>query len=88
MAFVGRLVGGEAHIAVNAVGAVLYIEVRDRGVELRDAYQQGAHYIVVLGAHLVVPRTVGLKPLAGVVGGQLGKEMENAVHRCGFLMQR
>ena len=79
---VGRLVLREAYVAVDAVGAVFYVEVTDGGVKLADAHQQSFHYFVELRAHLVVPGAVALKPLFIVVGCQFAEELEYFLHEC------
>ena len=83
VALVGRLVGRETNVAVDAVCAVFYVEVADGGVKLGNADQQAFYDVVKLGVNLVVPTAIGLKPLAGIVGSKFAEKMEYILHGCG-----
>ena len=68
---VGRLVVGEAGVAIEPVGAVLHGEVQDRGVEGDDAAYGLLDALLEVGTDGIVLLAVFLEPLAVVVLSQL-----------------
>ena len=78
MAFVGRLVGREAGVAVEAVDAVFHLHVGYLVVELGDGGDGLGDAVVEVFSHGFVFVAMRLKPLAVVVGGYLAQEIEDS----------
>lgn len=77
---VGTLVGTEAHIAIDAVGAVLGREARDRTIETAYLVDEFVHKGVELCLQGGVAVFIGHEPLAIVVDLQLAQEGDDCFH--------
>ena len=78
MAFVGRLVGREAGVAVEAVDTVFHLHMGYLVIELGDGGDGLGNAVVKVFAHGFVFGTMRLEPLAVVVGGYLAQEIEDS----------
>ena len=77
---IGTLVGTEAHIAIDAVGAVLGREARDRAVETTYLVDEFVHKTIELGLQGGIAIFVSHEPLSIVVGLQLAQEGDDCFH--------
>ena len=76
MAFVGRLVGRKAGVAVEPVGAVDHRQILHGGVECGNAHDQIVYHAFESSACLVVEVAVLVKPFAVVVDGDLSQILQ------------
>ena len=73
---VGRLVVGEAGVAIETVGAVFHREMGDRVVEGHDTFQRLLHTTLEVGPDGLILWLVILKPRAVVVGRKLSQVLQ------------
>ena len=76
MPLVGRFVGRETDVAVDAIGAVLRGESGNRFIELPYCRYHVLHQYVELRPRGIVHLPMRLEPLAVIVRNQLAKEGE------------
>ena len=77
VALVGRLVGREARVAIDAVGAVAHGERGHGGIHLGQSADEVGREVLEGGARLVVFRPVGSHPFAVVMHRYPRKEAEH-----------
>ena len=68
---IGRLIVGEAGIAIEAIGAVLHREMSHRGVERGDTHNSLLHTLFEVGTNGIVLVFMRLKPLTTIISRQL-----------------